>query len=105
MIKQEFDELAKKVLLVVAEGHNSATAHFIGRFAVEITESFEKALTARHIDLAKKTTSLTEDEIGLLHATPPQVIECIKRVRDRTSMDLKSSKDLVDKTRIALGLM
>jgi ribosomal protein L7/L12 len=106
MTKQEFDNLAERVLVALVQVEAGATAHFVAQHAVKITDEFVKALNRRHMDLAQKTTTLVPEEILLLQAQPhPEVIKCIAAVRTRTNMNLKECKDLVDKCRSELGLL
>lgn len=106
MNKQDFDNLAERVLLAICQARPDVTAQHLGQQAIKITDEFVKALNLRHMDQARKKTSLTPEEISLLHEKPhPRVIECIKLVRERTNMNLKECKDLVDKARGELGLL
>jgi ribosomal protein L7/L12 len=105
MTKQEFDAIAERVLLALVPNCPDTTAQFVAQHSIKIADEFVKALNRRHMDLAQKTTTLTPEEILLLQAPSPEVIKCIKLVRDRTNMSLKDSKDLVDKSRVDLGLL
>jgi ribosomal protein L7/L12 len=97
MNKQEFNSLAERVLLAVVASYPEATAQFYGQQAVKITEEFSKSLSLRHAEQAKKKTSLTPDEIALIREG--NVIGAVGLVKDRTNMNLKECKDLVDKAK------
>lgn len=102
MTKQEFDNLAERVLLAAVSASPSSTAQFLGQQAVKIADEFVKALNARYTSLAKETNSLMPEEIRLIQ--DGNVIGAIRLVRERTGMNLKESKDLVDKIRTNLKL-
>jgi ribosomal protein L7/L12 len=104
---EKFEMLARRVFLTMLANPNQDTCNSkLPAEAVALTDMFVNALYQRHIELASKTSTLTPEEIKLLHSKPhPEVIRAIKLVRDRTGLSLVDAKHLVDTARRDLGLL
>jgi len=100
---REFNALAERILLTMLRGPTQTQDENeqLARSAVDLADAFLHACRQRHEDL-RNVDGLTPDEVDLLHAN--EVIKCIKSVRERSSLDLKQAKALVDKMREQLGL-
>jgi hypothetical protein len=104
MTKDQFDGLAERVLLaLISASEQGTSSRSLAQGAVDITDQFLKELNNRYVKLAAETKRLMPEEVNLLRDR--NVIACIKSVRDRTQMNPKDAKDLVDAERARLGLM
>lgn len=101
MTNQEFDALAERILLARLRCSLVAEAEDFAEFAVKTAHSFLVRLNQRR-ERQRIETELTPEEVRLLENQ--QAINAIKSVKERTGLNLKEAKALVDRERAKLGL-
>jgi len=96
---EQFETLAKEVLLTLArtgELRFAGDARTLVDTALILTEDFLNKLQARR-EKMNKFDGLLPEEIQMLRVG--KLVQAVKSVRERTSMDLKSAKKFVDQAR------
>ena len=109
MKAEEFDQLAERILHSLLQTERFDANFFgdveavraVGVLSAELADSLLTACRDRHERVCNRD-GLTGEEVDLLRND--RIIQCIKSVRERTGMNLKDAKSLVDKIRAQLGL-